>query len=159
MGIGMASVRLARLNDLMHHFLSHRQATGKELLERIGYSSQRMLQRDISYLRSEYNVDITYDFSKHIYICRDSGHFIIHFSLSREETIQLATGLSLFAATMEKPSLADNLWNKLRPFIPEDIAAINECGLPDINLLLSGKKLKKYRRYMDLINSSLTLGG
>ena len=44
MGMGMASIRMARLNNLMHHFLNYRQASGKELLESLGYSSLRTLQ-------------------------------------------------------------------------------------------------------------------
>ena len=161
MGMGMASIRMARLNNLMHYFLSYRHVSGKELLESLGYSSLRTLQRDISYLKSEYSVNISYDFSKHIYTCRDSGHFVMYFSLSREEALLLATGLSLVRDTlpMESTSHADSMWDKLRPFLPEDIAGVNECGLPDINLLLPGKKLKKYRQIIKMLTNNITPQG
>lgn len=106
MGIELGAIRISSLNRLMHYFLSYGRGTSRELLNSLGYSSLRMLQRDISYLRNECSVDIMYDFSRQLYICRNSGHFILYFSFAREEAVLLAVSLSIASGILAPESSA-----------------------------------------------------
>ena len=113
----LGSIRIARLNRLMYTLLSKDEVSRDELMRRMSYTSVRMLQRDIAYLRNEYSVNVFYDFCHKTYKCLDSGHFVLFFKLNSEETAALLIGLALTAfALPEMARSTASLWERLKIF-------------------------------------------
>lgn len=151
----LGSIRIARLNKLMYTLLSYYEISRDELLAQRSYTSVRMLQRDIAYLRNEYSVNVFYDFSRRSYRCTDSGHFVLYFELSEEESAVFVTGLRLTELALPELSCGTrSLWEKLRAFTNGTEAGIcSEGSFPEPVLLLPPESARRYRRIAALLES------
>ena len=151
----IGSIRIARLNKLIFLLLGYSEIPREELIARASYTSTRMLQRDIAYLRNEYAVNIVYDFSRHSYRCVDAGHFVLKFELTEEEATVVMVGLRL--ANQALPELSqsvDTLWEKLRVFISGQ--QLNQSPEESI-LRLSPQSVKNYRRVLRLLEGKKSI--
>ena len=120
----LSSVRIMRLNLLMRQLITFPGLPRQELMVRAGINTQRMLQRDIQYLREFYDADIEYDFRRQAYICKNPGSFFIQLKLNQEEIVALVAGLDM--AKHFLPHLApscDSVWAKLEEILPAETVA------------------------------------
>ena len=146
-----SSIRMARLNKLMHLLLSRWEVPREELLCYIGYSSARTLQRDLSYLRTENSVQVSYNFSKHTYKCSDPGNFVLCFKLSADEGTALIAGIDMTELFL--PEISSNvrsLWNKIQIFVPHTDERSGKKGWPAPDLLLPRDLADRYLRIAEM---------
>jgi predicted DNA-binding transcriptional regulator YafY len=96
--------------------------TKGQLMDRIGYSNPRTLERDLSFLRDEYAVDIIYDRSTRQYIFNGRGKFLVSTTLTEREVTAMAAGLRMaahFLPHLQEPSR--DLWSKIKGVLPEGL--------------------------------------
>ena len=147
MASDQTSIRISRLNRLMRYFLSNQEVPRLALLEYMNYSSVRTLQRDLSYLRTQNSVIISYDFSKQTYKCSDPGNFVLRFKLCAGEVVMLVTGIDLTKRFFpENASAVRSLWNKMRIFVPHCEGQSLGCVWPEPAALLSRDLAERYKK-------------
>jgi len=119
----LSSIRIARLNDLVQELSIHGWLPRKELMARLEYTHGRTLERDLTYLRDQYGVEIEYDRHRKAYCLRGTGRFVAVFELTEREVTALAAGLGM--ASHFLPHLQDeceSLWGKIRFRLPAGLS-------------------------------------
>ncbi|MDO4987637.1 MAG: hypothetical protein Q4E17_01200 [Synergistes sp.] len=153
MSMDLGSVRLARLNKLMTVFLAYQYIPRNDLMDMVNIVSVRMLQRDISYLKEEFNVNIEYDFKHRAYKCTNPGHFVLNLNFDIFEKAALHIAFDLYEKVMS--DTACNIQSaalKLKRFIGEREEVIPDDSNPHSpvsNHIQSYKKILKFLDKMD----------
>ena len=121
----MSSVRYSRLLKVIALMKSKKKVTRAELEEAGKYPllepgrQNRMLQRDLQFLREELGAEIEYDYRMNEYVLKHEGSLIVNINASPSEIEALRAGLKI--ASHFLPHLAksaDSLWEKLSGYIP-----------------------------------------
>ena len=118
----LSSIRLSRLNSLVLAFYSTPRMTKQEIMNRLEYSNQRTLERDLAFLRNEYAVDIDYNRSTRQFVFHGRGKFLVSTILTEREVTSMAAGLKMAAHFL--PHLEEacqDLWGKLKGVLPEGL--------------------------------------
>lgn len=119
----ISSVRLNRLNDLLRFFREKECVARDELFSQLAYNHPRMLERDLAYLREQFQVQISYDFRRRVYILQNPGTFVLRMALSEREAMAVASGLEMvrhFLPHLDAPCRV--VWEKLRTVVPGHLA-------------------------------------
>jgi len=119
----LSSIRIARLNDLVQELAIHGSLSRKELMARLEYTQGRTLERDLTYLRDQYGVEIDYDRHRRAYRLSGTGRFVAVFELTEREVTALAAGLGM--ASHFLPHLqeeCESLWGKIRFRLPKGLS-------------------------------------
>jgi predicted DNA-binding transcriptional regulator YafY len=128
MGKDLSSIRISRLNRLMQFFFTNRRGTTDRILDELGYrngtntrrGAVRALQRDLEYLRNEFQVEVGFDRSKKFYVLRGTGQYLLNLGLSESEVRSLAAGLALVRRHLPDLALdAERIWRKVAEILPE----------------------------------------
>ena len=77
MSKSMNSARIQRLNALLKALRSHSCISRDELMSICAYTSPRMLENDIGFMRHSFGAKIHYSRSLHGYILENSGDFVL----------------------------------------------------------------------------------
>lgn len=119
----ISSVRLARLNDLLRFFREKENVAREDLFTQLPYTHPRMLERDLAYLREQFQVQISYDFRRKVYVLENPGTFVVRMALSEREAMAVASGLEMVRHFL--PHLNEScrlVWEKLRTVVPDHLA-------------------------------------
>ena len=120
----LSSVRVDRLNALLRCIYNESPISPKEVMARMVITSERMLQRDIKYLREFYNAEIDYDFKTQKYICKSQGNFFLQMQLNKDEITVLAAGIEMakqFLPHLENAGIT--VWQKIEEVLPNKLAS------------------------------------
>jgi predicted DNA-binding transcriptional regulator YafY len=120
----LSSARLARLNALLQLLASTPFLSKERLFEKLDYSTNRTFERDLAYLRNEFDAQIRWDPGYKGYVLENSGTFVMHLDLSGSEATALVAGLGMAAHFL--PHLTKDchsLWQKMQSALPENLAS------------------------------------
>lgn len=125
----MSSVRYSRMLKVIALMKSKKKVTRAELEAAGKYplpepgQQNRMLQRDLQFMREELGAEIEYDYKDNVYVLKHEGSLLVNINASPSEIEALRAGLRI--ASHFLPHLADDadsLWEKLSGYIPRRLA-------------------------------------
>ena len=125
----MSSVRYSRLLKVIALMKSKKKVTRAELEAAGQYpvpepgQQNRMLQRDLQFMREELGAVIEYDYKDEVYVLKHEGSLLVNINASPSEIEALRAGLKIashFLPHLKKD--ADSLWEKLSGYIPRRLA-------------------------------------
>ena len=113
---------MERLTSLINILRGKRGYSKKELMERLEYGSDKTFSRDLELLRERFSVEISYNASKNVYTCTDTGEFLLRLCLDKDEVTAFAAGLKMARHFLPHLSeAADELWTKIGGFLPKEL--------------------------------------
>ena len=119
----LASVRLARLSDLVRLLGSRPVVSRQRLMEDLGLCNKRTLERDLLYLRDQFGAKIVWDRRHKGYKLFDPGSLTLFLSFSKQEAIALVAGLDMACHFLPHlQNACGALWGKLRTALPATLA-------------------------------------
>ena len=113
---------MERLNNLVWLLKDGRGYSKSDLMAKFEYKTPRTFERDLEYLRYNFDVEIENDRAKHLYRCHDTGRFALRLSLSEKEVTALTAGLRMaqhFLPYIHEE--AEMLWSKIGCLLPKDL--------------------------------------
>ncbi|MDL2263888.1 hypothetical protein LJC31_04460 [Synergistaceae bacterium OttesenSCG-928-I11] len=113
-----------------------------------GCNNIRTLQNDLSLLRDEFMVDISFSRKRGRYEMRNAGTFLIDIGASQIELDALAVGLRLSGAIPYFKEASNSIWAKISIFIPTPLLLRSNLIYRNLNVenhdptQLSGESLR-----------------